>query len=110
MGVLLISETKLKNFIFNVARKEDGVMTEMIRTFNSIQNNPEHFIQLADLFLDYDKEKGIAYSRFEKNGQTTLNKNLKKALEESVSKKISSFANNPKTGTAKEIDWSTFQI
>jgi hypothetical protein len=103
---------KLKNFMFNTIRKEDGAKSEMVRNFEAIQKNPEHLIQLADLLMDYDKEKGIAYTRFEKKSQTTLNKGLKKALEETVNAKVASFSSAGKTGTAKvaEIDWSKFEM
>ena len=103
---------KIQNFMLNHTRKEDGMMTEMVRVFNLIQNNPEHFVQLADLLVDYDKEKGINYTRFERTARTTLNKGLKQKLEQAVNKKISSFgqpkqANNNDT---QNWDWSEFSI
>ena len=106
-------KTKLNNFVFNTARKEDGVMTELVRTFNTIQSNPEHFVQLADLLLDYDPQKGIAFQRFEKKGTTTMNKGLKQALEETVSSKIASMSNagsGSKDNSSREFDWSKFEL
>ena len=104
---------KLKNFIFNNVRKEDGPMTEMIRTFNTIQKNPEHFIQLADLLMDYDPKTGIAYTRFEKKSTTTINNGLKKALEQTVGNKIAAMSGYHSTGSTDNknpIDWSKFQL
>jgi hypothetical protein len=104
---------KLKNFMFNTVRKEDGAKSEMVRNFEAIQKNPEHLIQLADLLMDYDKEKGIAYTRFEKKSQTTLNKGLKKALEETVNAKVASFSNAGKSTSSSKItefDWSKFEM
>ncbi len=100
---------KLNNFVFNSIRKEDGAKTELMRAFDAIQSNPEHFIQLADLLLDYDPQKGIAFQRFEKKSNTTMAKGLKQALEETVSAKVASMNSSSQISqNGQAIDWSQF--
>jgi len=108
-------KSNVKNFMFNPVRRADGSLTEYQRTLQSIQNNPDHLAQLADLLFDYDKEKGISYTRFEKNAKTTLTKDLKRQLESSTSAKVHGInvpnRTNLKASQASktdEIDWKAF--
>jgi len=109
-------KSNIKNFMFNPVRRADGSLTEYQRVLQSIQSNPDHLAQLADLLYDYDKEKGITYQRFEKNAKTTLTKDLKRHLEQSTSSKVNGLVipgkslKNSQTSktTANDIDWKAF--
>lgn len=102
-------KNNIKNFMFNPVRRGDGVLTDYQRTLQNIQTNPEHLAQLADLLLDYDKEKGISYSRFEKKAKTTLTKDLKRHLDQTVADKVPSLSIKNKDNKNKEdIDWKAF--
>lgn len=108
-------KSNIKNFMFNPVRRSDGQLTEYQRTLQSIQSNPDHLAQLADLLFDYDKDKGISYTRFEKSAKTTLTKDLKRQLESSTSSKVHGI-NIPSRANLKasqanrneEIDWKAF--
>jgi hypothetical protein len=93
----------LKNFIFNPVRKNDGMRSEFQRVLASIQSNPNHLIQLADLLMDYNKEKGLAYERFEKKAETKLTQSLKTNLNKTIKAKVGQIK-----GSDEPINWAKF--
>jgi hypothetical protein len=96
-------KSPLKNFIFNPVRKSDGMHSEFQRVLSSIQNNPSHLIQLADLLMDYDKAKGLAYERFEKKAETKLTQSLKENLNKTIKAKVGQIK-----GSDEPINWAKF--
>lgn len=108
-------KANIKNFMFNPIRRADGSLTEYSRVLQSIQSNPDHLAQLADLLFDYDKDKGISYQRFEKSAKTTLTKDLKRHLEQSTSSKVNGLVipgkalkNSQSNNKTEDIDWKAF--
>lgn len=99
-------KNSIKNFMFNTIRKSDGILTDYQRTLQNIQSNPEHLAQLADLLMDYDKEKGISYNRFERKAKTTLTRDLKTHLDQTVADKVPSLV--PGKNSKDDIDWKAF--
>lgn len=78
------TKTKLHDFIFS-AKKEGGqVVTPFAQAMKSIQANPSHFIQFANLVMDYDPSKGFDLSRIEAKGKSKATSSFKKKLEETV--------------------------
>jgi hypothetical protein len=78
-------KNSLKAFLMNPSEINGEVNTDFNRKLGAITQNPEHFVQLADLLMDYDPKQGFNFSRYEKKGsskatskfQEELNKTLK---------------------------------
>ena len=58
-------QSKIEAILFNPIKTEDGVTTEFNYYLNKISATPKHLVQLADLLVDYNPEKGFNLERFE---------------------------------------------
>jgi hypothetical protein len=90
----------IQNFMFNPVKKQDGMSTEYQRVLKQIQGSPQHMAQLADLLLDYDKEKGIPYDRFKRSAKTSLTQDLQKALSTTDKQKSAAIKD-------EDINWAS---
>jgi len=93
----------LQAFIYNPIGRGDTTDTDLNRTIQSIQSNPDHFVQLADILMDYDPKKGFDLSRFEKKGESKAASKFQKKLEESLSD-VTSAVRKGKTAAPKKKD------
>lgn len=82
-----VRKSRLRNFVVNKSRKrgESNHSTELKRTLTLLSQNPDHIIQLGDLLLDYNPQKGINLERLQdktnsKRTKDTLSR-LDKALD-----------------------------
>lgn len=73
---------KVKAFLTNEQwRKGEKPTTEFDRFIRQVLSNPEHIAQLADIALDYDKEKGFTFDRIAKKLKTQATTKIKKEIE-----------------------------
>lgn len=74
-----IRKGRVRNFIINKSRKrgESNYSSGLTRTLGLLSKNPEHIIQLGDLLLDYDPNKGLNLDRITNK---TSSKKTKEAL------------------------------
>lgn len=70
-------KARVKTFALTPVKIGNKVTTGLDRTLESIFNNPEHFVQFADLLADYQESKGFDYDRLKKKASTTANKSIK---------------------------------
>ena len=100
---------KVKAFIFNVQKYQDGEDTQFNKTLRTIASNPEHVVQLADLLLDYDSKTGFNLKRFTKKAATKAASNLKEQLESMASNNRNNIsAGSVADSTIKDFDFEAF--
>ena len=78
---------KVRTFFFSPLKTEQGQSTAFNETIKNIMDNPEHQAQLADILLDYDKEKGLLLDRLEKRAKTKGVAQLRDRLSKAVDPK-----------------------
>lgn len=79
-------KAKLKAFVVNevYTDRSKAPVTELVQVLRMINNNPEHYIQLADVLMDYSPEKGIDYDRLTKRLNTKITSSLKDKLDDTA--------------------------
>lgn len=99
-------KNSLQAFIYNPITRGDRTDTDLNRAIANIQANPSHFVQLADILMDYNPEKGFDLSRFEKRGESSAATKFQKKLEESLSDVTSAVRRGKTTAPAKnDVNW-----
>lgn len=79
-------KAKLKAFVVNevYTDRSKAPVTELVQVLRMINNNPEHYVQLADVLMDYSPEKGIDYDRLTKRLNTKITSSLKDKLDDTA--------------------------
>lgn len=79
-------KAKLKAFVVNevYTDRSKAPVTELVQVLRMINNNPEHYVQLADVLMDYTPEKGIDYDRLTKRLNTKITSSLKDKLDDTA--------------------------
>lgn len=79
-------KAKLKAFVVNevYTDRSRAPVTELMQVLRMINNNPEHYVQLADILMDYSPEKGIDYDRLTKKLNTKITSSLKDKLDDTA--------------------------
>jgi hypothetical protein len=99
-------KSKLKGFINNEmnVRKGHPSTNHFLYTLRLIGQNREHMIQLADILLDYNPEKGLTLDSIKKSATTKAASNIKEKLDAiSLSpSQTSTPQTNPKSN---QFDW-----
>lgn len=94
-------KSRLETFLFTNTKEGDN---KMDATINSIVQNKDHLIQLADLLLDYDPKTGFQIAdRFSKIGKTNAINEFQNKLQEKF------VAKSKSKGPVKNdtnIDWN----
>jgi len=73
---------KVKAFLTNEQWKRgQKPTTEFDRFIRQVLTNPEHIAQLADIALDYDKEKGFSFDRIARKLKSKVTTKVKKEIE-----------------------------
>jgi len=77
-------KSKLKAFMLNVSTtsNSDTPSTQFSKVINSIQNNKDHLVQLGEILLDYDPQKGFNLDRVEKKASSKAANQLQKKLQQ----------------------------
>lgn len=97
-------QNKVRAFLFNPIKVDTQETTSYAYTINRILNNPEHLIQFADLLADYNPEKGLDFTRFEKRVKTKATQTFKEVINSQLDSK---FKGSTKT-TKEDFDWDSF--
>lgn len=79
-----LRKNRLKNFITNPIKENGTVTTEFARTLNTILDNPEHVVQLANLLADYHNKSGLNFDRIKRQLKTENNKSFRAQLDEKL--------------------------
>lgn len=97
---------KVRNFMFNATAKDGITDTHLNHTIRRIASNPDHFIQLADLLMDYDADRGFSFDRYVKKASSQATSSLKKKLEDALEPKakVKGSAKSEETS----FDWEEF--
>lgn len=98
----------VKAFLFNEVARGNEIDTMYNRTLKSIQNNPEHIAQLADILLDYDPNKGIVLDRFNNQVKSNTVKSIKQQLQEARSNVKPNISGNPSVPKGNNFDWDSY--
>jgi len=79
-------KAKLKAFVVNevYTDRSKAPVTELVQVLRMINSNPEHYVQLADILMDYSPEKGIDYDRLTKKLNTKITSSLKDKLDDTA--------------------------
>lgn len=88
----------LKNFVLSPIKVADQTTTRLNYTLQNIFQNPKHLVQLADVLLDYDPDKGITSSRIE----AKLKSKASKSFNQLVHEKLDSVPKGRKPASASE--------
>ncbi len=100
--------SKIKAFFFNQVEKPDGgATTEFDMVLSSIKDNPEHFVQLADILLDYDRKKGFSMERYKTQGKTQATRKLSSILGDKLNSK-SKVKSNTSESKQEDFDWKNY--
>lgn len=100
---------KIKAFFFNaVERPDGGSTTEFDTVLSSIKDNPEHFVQLADILLEYDRKTGFNLDRYVKQGKTQATKKLSSLLEDKLNSKAKVKSKVSESTKKDDFDWSNY--
>jgi hypothetical protein len=76
---------KVQNFIINKVTLSNGMQVNgLVKALNELGKNPEHVVQLADILLDYDPNKGLDLNRFVALGKSQKTKEIKKQLDDTT--------------------------
>jgi len=76
--------SKVQAFLLNPIKRGESVGTDFERTLSAIFQNPQHYIQLADILYNYDEKKGLDLSRFVEKQKTQASSKFQKELEEAL--------------------------
>lgn len=76
-------KNKLKAFVVNeiYTDRSKEPTTELVHVLRKINSNPEHYVQLADMLMDYDETKGFDLERLTTKLNTKLTSSLKDKLD-----------------------------
>ena len=76
-------KNKLKAFVLNEVYmdRSKSPITELQMVIRQINSNPDHYVQLADILMDYSPEKGIDLERLKIKLNTKAATNLKDKLD-----------------------------
>ncbi len=76
-------KNKLKAFVLNevYTDRSKAPITELMMVIGQINKNPEHYVQLADILMDYSPEKGIDLERLKLKLNTKAATTLKDKLD-----------------------------
>lgn len=96
-------KSKLKNFMFSVSTVGNDSDTALSRVLKKIAANKNHYVQLADVLLDYDEEKGLSLDRIRRKETSKAVGTLKQRLED-----IGSNAKTKVTGINSKVDQANF--
>lgn len=77
-------KSKVQSFLLNPVQREGAVSTDFERTLTAIFQNPQHYVQLADLLYNYDTKKGLDLTRFVDKNKTQATSKFQKELEEAM--------------------------
>lgn len=103
-----VRKSKIRGMLFNTLQRDGRTGSEFDFIVSSVRNNPAHFTQLADIFLDYDYEKGFNLDRFVKQGKSQANKTFKTLLEEKLDSKSKVKGSSTEQRHANNLDLSEF--
>ena len=78
------------------------------KVLQSIRENKEHLIQLADILMDYDPKKGISTERIEKQVATKRNTSLKEAIETKIKDPKNKVGGGSINQKSNNFDWEKF--
>lgn len=96
---------QVQNFILAPIKAEDKITTRLNYTLQNIFKNPAHLVQLTDLLLDYDQNKGLTSTRLEQKVASNTANNLRKLVDEKLASaklKTKQAATAPKTNVNLE--------
>jgi len=98
----------VKSFLFNEVAKGKEVTTNYNRVLASIQNNPEHMAQLADILMDYDSNRGIVLDRFNNQVKSNAVKSIKQQLLDAKSNIKPTVSGTPGAPPSQNFDWDAY--
>lgn len=98
-----------------LALKDGGTITRYDYTLSQIRNNPEHIIEMTNLLLNYDPEKGFDINKIaQKNTNTKNTRSLREKLEElensSTISKSKSGRSQKRTSTGPDLSQISFTL
>lgn len=100
-------KARVRNFMYSpITRGPQGTDTDFNRAIRSALTNPAHRVQLADMLMDYDPEKGFTFERFVSKGKSAANTEFRKKLDEALSPKERVSRTSPVKSDVSQIDWS----
>lgn len=80
-------KSKVKNFVLApVLKDKNRTATQFDRNMADIYANPDHFVQLADLLMEYDPKEGFNFERLKRKAKTENTKAFKKLLDQTFNK------------------------
>lgn len=104
-----VRQSKIKAFFFNAVEKpQGGKSTEFDLVLSSIKDNPQHLVQLADIFLEYDPKAGFNLERYIKQGKTQATKKLSTLLEDKLNSKSKVKGTGSESQTKDNFDWKDY--
>lgn len=105
-----VRQNKIKAFFFNaVAKPNGGSATEFDLVLSSIKDNPQHLVQLADIFLEYDPKAGFNLERYVKQGKTQATKKLSALLEDKLNSKSKVKGTGSESkNKSDDFDWKNY--
>lgn len=97
-------QEELYNLIYNVPQGSSQPVI-VTRIANIIQNNPEHLVQLAQLFDGYTEENGFDMKRLKKQVKTDTTKKTKRTIKRKSKASLKgSQTRHSKGGTGQSLD------
>lgn len=100
-------KNKVKNFMFSQVTRSDNVPeSDFNRAIRGVMSNPEHYVQLADILMDYDPTRGFTFDRFISKGKSAANTELRQKLDEALNPKNKLNKSNPAKSDVAQIDWT----
>lgn len=97
---------KVRNFIYSQVTKANQTDTDFNRTIRSILSTPEHYVQLADILMDYDSQKGFTFERFVSKGKSAANTEFRRKLDEALSPRDKVSKTSSVKSDVSQIDWT----